>query len=139
MTGLQRRLEREEYCRAATQLCVGLSARIDRKIEGNRSIHTLVITKNGEPFTDFTIGATLDWMSGNFTISGRVVYGWDRGRRTKQRPHDSWEHVSQCIVDTINYFSKEAARIQEIRDSIMNRALKKRKVKRGNRLQPSAG
>lgn len=129
MTGLQRRTEREEHCRVATQLCAGLEARVDHKVipNTNTSVHTLIITKDGEPFTGYTIGATEDWMSGNFSISGRVVYGWDRGRRTKRDQFDNWLHHSKCIADTVNYFAKEAARIQVIRDSIMNRALKKRK------------
>lgn len=135
MTSLQRRAEREEHCRAATQLCAGLSARIDHRIEGSRSIHTLVITKDGEPFKDYTIGATQDWMSGNFSIFGRVVYSWDRGRRSKRREWDNWEHHSKCIVDTINYFSKEAARVQAIRDSILNRANEKRKRKKAKHVK----
>lgn len=110
MNSLQRRLRNEEYRQAALELCAGLKAKVVRKRKGNLATFTLVITKNGKPFKDFTIGASLDWMSGNFSISGRVIYGWDRGRRTKRREHDCWQTHAYHIADIVNHFSKETAR-----------------------------
>lgn len=110
MNSLQRRLRNEEYRQAALQLCSGLKARVVHKVQNNCDSYTLAITKNGKPFKDFTIGATLDWMSGNFSISGRVIYGWDRGSRTKRREHDCWKTHAYHIADIVNHYSKEAAR-----------------------------
>ncbi len=66
-----------------------------------------VFDSNGEPFHEFSVGATRDWMSGNFSFKGRVVLQWDRGRRKKRDPrYDSWNYHGQVIADMINRYGK---------------------------------
>ena len=55
---------------------------------------------------DFSIGATMDWMSGNFSLHGQVIISWDRGRRKKRGPFDNWKSKGQTICDTINLWGK---------------------------------
>lgn len=81
------------------ELARGLHA----ELQGNK----LVITKHGQPFKDFTIGATMDWMSGSFSIRGELFYQWDAGRRKVRRKFDCWETHAAIIVKLINQFSGE--------------------------------
>ena len=64
---------------------------------------TLKLTKDGKEFTNFSTGATLDWMSGNFAVEGSVVLSWDCGRRKKRRTTDCWHYIGQGICDMVNH------------------------------------
>lgn len=95
---MSNRMEKYWIEQARKTLCKGLHA----ELQGRK----LVITKDNKPFTNFSIGATLDWMSGNFSINGQIVYQWDRGRRKKRRKYDCWETHAETIVHVINGHSK---------------------------------
>jgi len=81
------------------KLCRGLKAIFEN--------NTLSITKDGEPFENFTIGATTDWMSGSFSLYHQVVYSWDGGRRKKRNKTDRWSYHGKVICDMINYYANQ--------------------------------
>jgi hypothetical protein len=100
---LQRYWEQQERTQRLKRLCRGLHAEFR---DGS-----LIVTKDGQPFKEFTIGASLDWKSGQFSLYNELVFRWERTERTngptKGIKH-CWAYYAPLIVEMINTNAKHA-------------------------------